>query len=99
MTDATPMLTIAGMAAVTYLTRAAGLFITNRVRITPRTEAFLSAIPGAVLVSIIAPAAFTQGPAEAGAALGTLAVVARTKNLPLSMAVGIALVWALRQIL
>ncbi|BBD09778.1 AzlD family protein [Desulfovibrio ferrophilus] len=99
MTDATPMLTIAAMAAVTYLTRAAGLFITNRIRITPRAEAFLSAIPGAVLISIIAPAAFTQGPAEALAALGTLAVAAKTRNLPLSMGVGIGLVWALRQVL
>jgi len=99
MNDATPMLVICAMGAVTYLTRAAGLFIANRVRITPRAEAFLSAIPGAVLVSIVAPAACTQGPAEAAAALGTLAVAARSKSLPLAMAVGIALVWALRHVI
>lgn len=98
MNDSVPLLTICAMAAVTYLTRAAGLFVANRIRITPRTEAFLSAIPGAVLISIVAPAAFTQGPAEALAALGTLAVAAWTKSLPLSMGVGIMLVWLLRHI-
>ena len=98
MNEATPMLTICAMAAVTYLTRAAGLFVANRVRITPRAEAFLSAIPGAVLISIVAPAALTQGPAEAAAALAAFATAARTKNLPLTMAVGIAFVWALRHL-
>lgn len=84
------------MAVATYFTRVAGLFLVGRVRLTPRVEAFLGAIPGAVIVSIVAPSALAQGPAEALAALAVLAIAARTKSLPLAMAVGVGAVWALR---
>lgn len=84
------------MAVATYATRAAGVFLVGRLRLTPRMEAFLGAIPGAVIVSIIAPAVLTQGPAEALAALAVLAVAARTGSLPLAMGVGVGAVWALR---
>lgn len=84
------------MAAATYATRAAGLFLVGRMRLSPRAESFLAAIPGAVIVSIIAPTVLTRGPAEALAALSTLATAAKTRSLPLAMAVGVGAVWALR---
>ena len=92
------LLTILGMAAGTYLTRAGGLFLMSRVRITPRLEAFLNAIPGAIIVSIVVPSVVTSGPAEVLAGTATLAVAAKTRNLPLAIAAGILCVWLLRHL-
>ncbi len=91
-------LAVAGMAAVTYLTRAAGLFLVNRLRLTGRAEVFLRAIPGTVLVSILAPAVLAGGPPEWIAAAATVAVAARFASLPLSLATGVGLVWFFRLI-
>ncbi|MCK9239351.1 AzlD domain-containing protein [Desulfocurvus sp.] len=90
---------ILAMAAVTYATRAAGLFLVGRLRMGPRAEAFLSAIPGAVVVSLVAPAVLTQGPAEALAGLAALGTALATRSLPLAMAAGVGAVWALRLLL
>lgn len=90
-------MTIFGMAVGTYLTRVAGLFLINRVKVTGRTEAFLKAIPGTILISIVAPTVLTSGPAEALAAVVVAVVAWRSNSLPLAMAVGVAAIWALRQ--
>lgn len=63
-------------AVVTYLTRVGGHLILSRFeRIHPRLEAALNAVPAAVLVTLVAPAAWEAGPAEL-AALAVAAVVA-----------------------
>jgi uncharacterized membrane protein len=93
------LLTIVGMGLVTYATRAGGLWLMGRIPTSPRLEAWLRQIPGAILISIVAPAALTAGPAEALASLATLLVAARTRNLLLAMVVGVAAVWALRRML
>ena len=49
-------------AFLTYLTRIGGHLILSRFeRIHPRVEAALNAVPAAVLTTLIAPAALTQG--------------------------------------
>ena len=88
---------ILGMAAATYLTRAAGLFIATRVRLTPRTEAFLQGIPGAVLISILLPGLARGGPAEWAAGAVSLGLALKTRNLLAAMLAGVAVVWLLRQ--
>lgn len=93
------LLTILGMGLVTYATRAGGLWLMGRIPTSPRLEAWLRQIPGAILISIVAPAALAAGPAEALASLATALVAARTRNLLLAMAVGVAAVWALRRVL
>jgi uncharacterized membrane protein len=84
------------MALVTYVTRVSGYFLIGHVALSPRLEAGLRAIPGAVLISIVAPAVLTAGPAEALASLATVLVAARARNLLAAMAAGILVVWALR---
>jgi uncharacterized membrane protein len=91
--------TILGMGLVTYATRIGGVWLMGRIKPSPRIEAWLNYIPGAVLVSLVAPAALTSGPADALAAGCTALVAARTKNLLLSMAVGVAAAWVLRRVL
>src|SRR5207253_6148952 len=93
------LLTILGMALVTYATRAGGLWFMDRVAASPRIDAWLHHIPGAVLISIVVPVALVGGPAEWIASAATALVAARTRNLLLAMAVGVAAVWLLRRFL
>jgi uncharacterized membrane protein len=93
--DTTTLLAILAMAAVTYLTRIAGLFVADRLVLTGRAKAAFDAIPPAVLVAVIAPTALTTGWAEAIAAAITAIVAFR---LPLlgTVAVGVIAVVVLR---
>jgi uncharacterized membrane protein len=93
------LVTIAGMALVTYLARAGGLWLMGFVTPSPRVEAWLRHIPGAVLIAIIAPTIFLSGLAQTLAALATLLAAIYTKNILVAMLVGVAAVWLLRMIL
>ena len=90
------LITILGMALVTYATRAGGFWLMGLVTPSPRIEAWLRQIPGAVLVAIIAPTVLASSLAETLAALATVLVAIRTKNVLIAMVVGVATVWALR---
>jgi|SRR6266496_5400200 uncharacterized membrane protein len=93
------LITILGMALVTYATRAGGFWMMSLVTPSPRIEAWLRQIPGAVMVSLVAPTVLASSLAETLAALATVLVAARTKNVLLAMVVGVAAVWVLRIIL
>ena len=97
--DTSALIAIVGMALVTYLTRASGLWLMGRITLTPRLEAGLSAVPGAVLISILAPAALAAGPAEICASLATVLLMLRTRNLLIAIIAGVVVVWALRTLL
>ena len=76
-----PLAAILGMALATYSTRAGGIWLMSRVAPSARVEAWLRQVPGAVLISIIAPAALATGPAGLLAVLATVLVATRTRNL------------------
>ena len=52
-----PYLMIVAMTAVTYTCRASGALLMSRVRITPRVERALRALPGSIVVSTVLPIA------------------------------------------
>jgi uncharacterized membrane protein len=89
---------ILAMAALTYATRIAGIFLAGRLRLSGRAKAAFDAIPPAVLVAVIAPVALATGVAETGAAVVTGLAATR---LPLlgTIATGIAAVVVLRLLL
>ncbi len=93
------LLTILGMALVTYLTRIGGLWLMSRIPLSGRLKTWLEYLPGTILVAIVAPAVLGAGLAEAGAALATLLVAVRTRNVLVSMLVGIGVVLVLRWLL
>ena len=97
--DTLALITILGMALVTYATRAGGFWLMGLVRPSPRVEAWLRQIPGAVLVAIIAPTVLASSLAETLAALATALVALRTKNVLVAMVVGVGAVWVLRMVL
>lgn len=97
--NSTTLIAILGMAVVTYATRIAGLWLMNRVTLSHRMTTWLSYIPGAVIISIVAPDVFDGGLTEALAALATVLVAVRTNNLLLAMLTGIITVGILRTFL
>lgn len=81
---------IAGMALVTYATRAGGIVLMRSVPITPRVEAFLRHLSSSVLVAMVAPAAATGDPAALAAIGAALAVMLATRQLIPAMTAGVA---------
>lgn len=90
------LLTICEMALVTYLTRMSGLWLMRHMTLSTRMKAWLGYLPGTVIVAIVAPSVFSSGLAEAGAALATVIVMARTRNVLLAIIAGVGVVWGLR---
>ena len=94
--DRLTVLTILGMALVTYATRAGGVWVISRITISPRISTWLRQVPGAVLVAIVAPLTLDGGVPSTLAALVTICVAVRTKNLLLSIVAGVVVVYMLR---
>ncbi len=94
--DGQTAVAILGMALVTYATRDGGLWVMGRLPRSPRIDAWLRHLPGAILEAIVAPAAVAGGLASALATLAVMLVMARTGNVLLAMAVGVGLVLPLR---
>jgi len=90
------LLTIVLMALATYSTRAGGLWLASRFDLSERAGAWLDQIPGAILVSLVAPAVLMGGPAEMFAALAVVIVSLKTGSLPVAMVTGVGSVLALR---
>ena len=97
--DTLALITILGMALVTYATRVGGFWLMGLVTPSPRIEAWLRQIPGAVLVAIIAPTVLASSLAETLAASASALVALRTKNVLVAMVVGVGAVWVLRMVL
>ncbi|GHO46607.1 AzlD family protein [Ktedonospora formicarum] len=81
-------LTILGMGVATYLTRIGGIWLMTYIRLSGRLKGWMNALPGAILVALIAPSVFTTNIADMGAALVTLFIAVKTRNVLLAMLVG-----------
>ncbi|GAB4359086.1 MAG: hypothetical protein Kow00114_11750 [Kiloniellaceae bacterium] len=82
--DPLTLAAILGMALATWLTRYLGYWLVRRMTVSGRLAAALDAVPGAILMAIIAPKALATGPAETLAAALTVLLALR---LPLIVAV------------
>ena len=96
--DAAAVTAILGMSAVTLLTRYTGYWLVGRFAVRGRLAAALEAMPGAMLISIIAPTLFLTGPAEAVAGIVTGLLSWRWGMLP-AIVGGVASVVVLRMLL
>ena len=86
--DPVTLAAILAMAAATYLTRLAGVWLAGNVALSGRASAAVEAIPGAVLIAVIAPLVAGAGPSGLCAGLVTALAAAR---LPLILAVAIGI--------
>lgn len=91
-------LTILGMMCVTYLTRITGYFALRNRNLSIRARAVLEAMPGAVLISVIAPAFTSDQPADLLALALTIAVATRGSFL-ITVVVGVSAAGLLRHFL
>ena len=94
--DRITLLAIVLMALATYATRAGGLWLASRFDLSERAGAWLEQIPGAILVSLVAPTVLMGGPAEALAAVAVVLVALKTGSLPAAMVTGVGAVLVLR---
>ncbi|MBN9389541.1 MAG: AzlD domain-containing protein [Chloroflexi bacterium] len=93
------LLTILGMAAVTYLTRWLGPFLMSRVTLSKKLETWLSYLPGTILVSLVLPDLISSGVAGVIAGFASLVAARLSGNLFLALVVGVVTVWAGRSLL
>lgn len=88
MIDAHNALVIVLMAFTTYLTRILGYVVLHKRALCPRFQAILQAVPGCVLISVVAPFFVTTDAAD----LCAIAVsVLAASRLPMLAAVLIAM--------
>lgn len=93
------LITILGMAAVTFAIRAGGLLLADRLPRTGFVASWMKHLPAAVLASLVAPAVASGGPAEAIAALATLVIYVVSRNLFAAMVGGVLAVFVARMLL
>lgn len=93
------VLAILGMALVTFMVKAGGLLLANRLPRDGFAASWLRHIPGAVLASLVAPAIITGSAAEAIAAVVTAILYIVTRNLLAAMAGGVLTVFLARMAL
>lgn len=90
---------IAIMAAITYGFRGGGYWLMGRVTLSPRMEAGLAYLPGAVITALVVPSMLEAGtPGVFGVAVVAICMRIRP-NLLLAMTAGILTVWLVRQVI
>lgn len=91
-----PVLISVLLAGATFSIRFLGVVLGQHVPTTGPWARALNALPGCLIVSLVAVMLARGGPNEWIGAAIALGVAFATRNLPVTMAVGIVVVWGLR---
>ena len=91
------IVTILGMAAVTYAIRAGGFLIAERLPSTGFMALWMRNIPGAVLAALIAPDVLKGGPAAWIATAAATLVYFATRNVFATIVGGVLAMFLLRR--
>jgi uncharacterized membrane protein len=94
--DAASIAAILAMTAATYLTRAAGFWMMGHVPITARVRRMLDALPGCVLIAILAPMVARSGVPGIAAVVVAATLMTLWRNEFLAVLAAIATVAGLR---
>jgi uncharacterized membrane protein len=92
-------LAIAAMALVTFLCRIAGVALMTHVRLTPRIERGLRALPGSIILATILPVALANGWTAIIALGAAVTVMAVTRIDLLGLAAGLGALSVIRAFL
>ena len=92
-------LTIGAAALVTYSLRFGGLMLASKLPQAGRFKRFMDALPGAILLSLVAPEMVTVGVIGVAGACCTAVCAYKTKNAFISMLLGVLIVALYRQFL
>ena len=85
-------LAIAGAALVTYAFRFGGLLLSEKLPSTGKFKDFMEALPGTILVALVAPGILAAGFWGCLAALATALLVWKTGNVFVAMLSGMIIV-------
>lgn len=85
------------LAAITILIRLTGAMLGQRLPEHGAWARALNALPGCLMVSLVSVLVLSGGPQEWLAAAVALLVALATRNLPITMLVGIATIWIIRR--
>ncbi len=94
-----PLLITALLAVVTFSTRFLGVVLGQHLPESGPWTRALNALPGCLIVSLVTMMLVGGGPDEWIGAAVALGVALATRSLPLTMIVGIAVVWVFRSYL
>ena len=97
--DVSTYLVIAGAAVATYTLRLGGLLLSDRLPKAGWFKRFMEALPGTILLSLIAPGVISAGAAGGVAALCTAVCAYRTRNVFAAMLLGMGVVALHRQLM
>jgi uncharacterized membrane protein len=92
-------LLIAAAAMATYALRLGGLLLADRLPTTGKFRKFMDALPGTILLSLVAPGVISSGISGCIAAILTGVCAYKTGNVFVSMLLGVATVAIARQVL
>jgi uncharacterized membrane protein len=93
------ILAIAAMTLVTFLCRIGGVVLMSHVRITPRIEHGLRALPGSIILATILPVALDNGWPAIVALSTAITVMALTRIDLLGLAAGLGTLSIIRALL
>ncbi|MFC6864269.1 AzlD family protein [Halomicroarcula sp. GCM10025817] len=93
----TALVVVVGMSIVTYATKAGGFWALDRVEPSDTVRDGLDALPGGILVAILAVRLLEGGPSEWVAGIAVLVVAHRTESVLLAMVVGIGTLLIVRR--
>jgi len=96
--DLTIFWAIAGAAAATYSLRLGGLLLSDRLPKAGRFKKFMDALPGTILLSLVAPGILSAGIWGCVAAAVTALLTHKTGNVFVAMLAGIVIVATQRQL-
>lgn len=91
-------LALAALALAAFAVRSSGILLGGLIPSTGKAGQLLREMPGAVMISLVAPSVVNGGPAEWLATALTAALAWKTRSLIGSMAAGLVFVWAFRQV-
>ena len=96
--DMAATMAVLGAAAATYGLRLGGLLLSERLPQNGGFRRFMEALPGTILLSLVAPGILAAGTWGALAAASTALCTWKTRNVFLSMIIGVAIVAAARRL-
>lgn len=94
--DPGALVAILVMAGATIFNRTAGFFLMRLVPVTPRVRRVMDALPGAVLVALIAPNLITGDKGTIAGLLAALAAAKVTRNDFIAVIAGMGTAAAIR---
>lgn len=96
--DMAAVMAVLGAAAATYGLRLGGLLLSDRLPRYGALRRFMDALPGTILLSLVAPGILAAGVWGAVAAAATAICTWKTRNVFMAMLVGVGIVAAARRL-